>query len=119
MKAFTFILIACLAVISCKDDDKGPMVCNMENPLEMPWIQAKIMAMEQSSFEDSMYIQQYEINGSYYFYFGNCCETCDAATWYYDCSGNQVTLAPAELASQPVSPAPIIWKGDNFKCQLM
>lgn len=118
MKPFMLVVIASLLVASCKDDDKKPIACNYENPLEMSWMQAKILAIEQGSHESESYIEQYERNGEYYFFFNSCCTTCNVPNWYYDCGGNQ-TVLPEGTNTSPTGQPHIIWRGDNFKCQLM
>lgn len=111
---FAFLIVV---VLSCKDNDKGPLVCNTENPLELPWMKEKITAIKQGSHESESYIQQIDQNGVYYFYFNTCCATCDPPNWYYDCAGNQVTLAQEYVLTKTT--VKIIWQGDNFKCVLM
>jgi hypothetical protein len=120
MRISILVLFVVVSAFSCKDnDDNGPKACGYSDPTVMPWLKARINSYKGNSLESTMYVQQGELtNGGYVFWLATCCQACDFMMEYYDCDGEKIEPSPFLSSSNPVINIKVIWKGENFECQL-
>lgn len=118
MRSLLPIFAVFIISISCCDDDERPLACGAEDPVdEFTWLRAIVEDLEQSTIKEYFYVVQAEFKGNTVFYVNNCCPFCMTVIIYRDCNGNALELANADVAS--LKDEKIIWKPDNFACQLM
>ncbi len=90
MKLSLFALFLVMAVACCKDD-KGPLVCNVEDPIsDLAWLKQKTVELSQGGFGKYAYITQSDSDNGIIFTMHNCCPVCDYVPTYYDCSGTKI-----------------------------
>lgn len=109
-------------LISCKDTDDAIMAgCGFDNPRqELPWLKERIDNMAQSTSPDVMYC--YVVQGTYenrtVFRFEDCNPVVDKAIFTLNCDGNQIDTDEGFISRQDIKNLKIIWKPDNFACQV-
>jgi hypothetical protein len=108
-------IVALIALaLSCCDEEEGPLICGYENPIhDLPWLKAKAEEIQDSDFmRRYFYIMQADYNGEAIFYVNNCCPTCDAAPFYYNCAGERID----PIDHSQVKTWKRIWAPEELEC---
>lgn len=112
MKASIAILLLSVTLITCKDEKD---CCT--RPVDQAWLNKTIADLEQSneSLRKYFYIVEATYEGECVVFVNSCCPTCLTAFIVYRCNGTELSNADTGKIKDPF----VIWKPDDFACQLM
>jgi hypothetical protein len=112
VRASIAILLLSVTLFTCKDEKD----CCLP-PVDQAWLNKTIADLEQSdeSLTKFFYIVQGTYEGECVVFVNNCCPNCLTALTIYRCDGTELSNADPGKIKDPV----VIWKPDNFACQLM
>lgn len=114
MKSFLLVLLNSAFLLGCADSE-NPTYCGVENPVEdLAWIKESIKESQSSSLSQYSYLIQGSYEGETVFSWGSCCPFCNFVVMVQDCQGNLIEgVSLSEVKNQK-----IIWKPENFACNL-
>ena len=113
MKKYLFLLVCSALLFSCNDEE-GPAVCGVENPVEdLAWIKSAIQEMSGPGFSEYSYLSQARYQGETVFFFGSCDPLANWALIVRDCQGNPVE---GEISLTDLNGQKVIWKPSNSVC---
>ncbi|QLG44345.1 hypothetical protein [Costertonia aggregata] len=122
MKKSIYILLIGILLQSCTDNDDTSAACGVDNPLlELAWLKTEIENRENNPTEDMKYcyITQADYNGKTVFIYSDCNPLVNKITPIYDCEGNWLNdSAENQISFNDLQNSVIIWKPDNFACQI-
>ena len=117
-----FFLFAFLGLVtfSCSDDPVPIQACNVDDVMDLPWLQE--LTAETEEFEIGMnysYITMGTYDSQTVFVLQNCCPNCQSVFPVYDCSGNQLGLIGADgIVWDEISDRKVIWKSSMNSCNI-
>lgn len=117
-----FYLFAFLGMLnfSCSDDNDPVKACNVDNVLELPWLQELIAETEEFEIgRDYAYITMGTYDSQTVFVSQNCCPLCNSIVVVYDCSGNTIGKIGYEgISADEITDREVIWKSSNNSCNI-
>lgn len=112
------LCLSCIIMISCAFlSNKGKLACDLDAIKEKAWFQEKVAAHDDFSNENNWY-KYIEYNGNAYVVQGSCCTNCRWRPTYYDCEGNEMTIASEDrkpMTDRWKEDAEVVWNGTNCK----
>ena len=122
MKKITPLFVIMLLVFSCSaNDDKFEATCAVGNPIEkLPWLKAEIEIRESNTTDiaEYFYIAQANYRAQTVFVFEDCCPICNTAILVYNCEGEVLGQVHADIARDQIMNSKIIYRPDDFACEM-
>ena len=108
-----FALLGLLA-FSCSDDPKPIRACNVDNVLELPWLQERI---EMYQIGDHT-ITMGTYNSQTVFVAMTCCAVCNmTAPPVFDCDGKVIgTITYDGITLEQITDKKIVWRSADDSC---
>jgi hypothetical protein len=109
-----------MLTFSCSDDSDPIRACNVDNVLDMPWMQELIAETEEFEVgRDYTYITMGIYDSQTVFVLNNCCPLCNSIIPVYDCSGSTLgTVGSEGISADEISDMEVIWKSSNNSCSI-
>lgn len=113
-----------LSFLSCENDSLDlPIIaaCDVNNPIEeLTWLKNQISEIENNEGEISKYffIEIADYNNQTVFIANNCCPICNTVVPIFDCEGQSLGLLGSDILSNELSNTRIIFKREDFSCQI-
>ena len=117
---YLFAFLGLLA-FSCSDDTDPVKACNVDNVLDMPWMQELIAETEEFEIgRDYAYITMGTYDSQTVFVPQNCCPNCNMSPpLVYDCSGEVLgQLRTDGIEWEEITDSEVIWKSSNNSCNI-
>ncbi|MFL0685735.1 MAG: hypothetical protein ACJLTB_21445 [Algoriphagus aquaeductus] len=112
MKKYLFLLVCSALLFSCNDEE-GPAVCGVENPVEdLVWLKEAVEFSQSNGLAGFAYLIQGTYKGKTVFIMENCCPFCLILSVVQDCRG--VVIPDASV--NDVTNKKVIWKPANSGC---
>ncbi|GAA0881336.1 hypothetical protein GCM10009119_43060 [Algoriphagus jejuensis] len=115
MKNFGYLIVLLtLVTFSCSDDSDPIQACNVDNVLDLPWLQEKIEMYQVGDHTITM--------GTYdsqtVFVATTCCALCNmTAPPVFDCSGNLIgKIGYDGIMLEEIADKEIVWKSEDKSC---
>lgn len=117
---FYAFMFSGLLAFSCSDDPDPIRACNVDNVLDLPWLQERAAEIESSGFgREFSYISMGTYDSQTVFVLGNCCAFCLSIFPVYDCSGNPLgPIGPEGIAWDEITDRKVIWKSSMNSCTI-
>ena len=109
-----------LFAFSCSDDPKPIQACNVDNVLEMPWLEEEITELEDSEFgREYVVISMAMYNSQPVFIVANCCPTCNSVVTVRDCGGNYLGwIGQDGISADEIKDRKVIWRSSENACNV-
>lgn len=121
MKNYIYLIffLVCFS-FSCSDDTDPIRACNVENVLDLSWLQELIAQTEKFEIgRDYTFISMGIYDSQTVFLLNNCCPLCNSIVPVYDCSGNTLgTIGSEGISADEITDLKVIWKSSNNSCNI-
>ncbi|GAB3219082.1 hypothetical protein GCM10027454_07910 [Algoriphagus aestuariicola] len=109
-----------LLTVSCSDDPDPIRACNVENAMDLVWLQELIVETEEFEIgRDYSFITMGIYDSQTVFVLQNCCPLCNSVYPVYDCSGNSLgVIGSAGVPFEEITDRKVIWKSSNNSCNI-
>lgn len=109
-----------LLTFSCSEDPDPVKACQVDNVLELPWLQELIAETEKFEIgRDFTYITMGTYDSQTVFVLRNCCPLCNSVSPVFDCSGNPLGVIGSDgIVFDEISDREVIWKSSNNSCEI-
>ncbi len=109
-----------LFTVSCPDDSDPVRACDVDNVLDLPWMQELIAETEEfETGRDFSYITMGSYGSQTVFVLQNCCPLCNSIALIYDCSGKVIgPIGSSGISLDDISNRKVIWKSSNNSCDI-
>ena len=120
MKNFIYLFaFVGLLAFSCSDDSDPIRACNVDNVLELPWLQERIAEIESTQFgREYSYISMGTYESPIVFVLGNCCSFCNTVVPILDCGGNALGTLGSGIDFNEIMDRKVIWKSSANLCNV-
>lgn len=121
-KALLLLSLTVFLATSCSDNDDTIIpACGINNPKEdLEWLKTEIGRRNQNPSDDMKYcyIVQAQLNAQDVFIYQDCNPVINKAIFIMNCEGNTVDTEDNPTAFDQLTNKMIIWKRDDFACQV-
>ena len=116
---YAFVFLG-LLTFSCSDDSDPIRACNVDNVLDLPWLEELIAETEEFEIgRDYSFITMGTYQSQTVFVLQNCCPNCNSTFPVFDCSGNPLgSIGPEGVPFEEIANREVIWKSSNNSCNI-
>lgn len=120
MRIQALFLILIFLAISCNDDDKPNVTCDVENPTEnIDWLREELEngGYKNPSTHSDSFVIRATYNGQTVFYISICCPVCDVAPPVVrTCSGESLGHLGSDVDQSDLKNSVLVWRTENGVC---